>query len=98
MSEPSVHYGEWVGLPVMVNGADVGVLEEVNEWGIVLRTPYTAWWRTAELTPEMTEDVPEDETHYSIKEIRRVSPVFRPWQMVSEIRVLEPDEAEAQGF
>ena len=83
-------FAEWKGQPVMVSfpggniHRDYGVLEEVNEWGLVLRSNQRIVWRTeaGEFTGHDVRQVPE----------------FRPWQMISSVRMLEPEERKDRGF
>jgi hypothetical protein len=95
MSEPRMDFADWVGQPVMLNGQDVGLLDEVNDFGIVIRAVYPIWWRT----PESLEgDGLEGEIYYRETHVERVVSLFRPWHTISDIRVMESDEREAHGF
>jgi hypothetical protein len=86
-----VVFADWVGRPVEVRTVhgewpEYGVLEDVSDWGVVLRTRRTiAWGPTDEFgTSENQED-------------RQVAD-FRPWHMVVSVRVLEPEEAAYHGW
>jgi hypothetical protein len=83
-------FAEWEGHPVMVfyTGGnireDYGVLEEINEWGLVLRSYQRIVWGT-----------PQEES--GGQDMRQVSQ-FRLWRMISSVRVLEREEREARGL
>ena len=91
MTEGHVAFADWVGEAVMVfyPGGNIpeeyGVLEEVNDWGLVLtRSLWISW-------PEGGPGGPRD------RALRRVSE-FRPWHMVSGVRVLEQEERKHHGL
>jgi hypothetical protein len=92
MSERRVVFADWIGQAVVVlypggmMPADYGVLEEVNDWGLVLRSTRTISWSTEESEFGGQEDF-----------VRSVLE-FHPWHMVSRVRVLEPEEKEAHGL
>jgi hypothetical protein len=85
---------DWVGETVMVNmthgGAPVGVLEEVNDWGIVVRSDQDIWWQPIQ--------EPDEEGYVQTKQVVREVSEFYPWPMVVSVRVLELDEAAARGY
>jgi hypothetical protein len=93
-----VVFADWVDEAVMVfySGgsipADYGILEEVNDWGLVLRHLRRISWSSA---------APPDEATGRLgaggEDLRSVD-VFRPWHMISGVRVLEPEEREAHGL
>jgi hypothetical protein len=93
-----VAFADWVGETVVVffpGGAipaEYGVLEEVNDWGLVLRHPRRISWPSA--------DTPDETTGRGARggqDLRNVTE-FRPWHMISSVRVLEPEEREAHGL
>jgi hypothetical protein len=93
-----VAFADWVGEAVVVfypGGAipaDYGVLEEVNDWGLVLRHPRRISWPSAHPPDETTGRPAPGE-----QDLRHVAE-FRPWHMISGVRVLEPEEREGHGF
>jgi hypothetical protein len=94
MAEERVRFADWQGENVMVNlvngDAPVGVLEEVNDWGLVLRSEVGIWW-----TPD---EPPDDEGFIRSKQVFRTVSEFYPWTMVGSVRVLEPDESVERGL
>ena len=91
MTERRVLFADWVGQAVMVfypGGnipVDYGVLDEVNDWGLVLNHPLRISWPTGGL-----EDPSEQDVRYVSE--------FRPWHMVSGVRLLEPEEKRSLGL
>ncbi len=96
MSEQRVLFADWEGENVMVNlvngNAPAGLLEEINEYGIVVRTGEAIWWTL--------DDEPDEEgyTHARTKHVTRLVSAFFPWNVIYNVRVLEPDEAVERGF
>jgi hypothetical protein len=84
-------FAEWEGKAVQVyytggkTPADYGVLEEVNDWGLMLRLSSRRISWPGEVEGGSYED------HRDVSE-------FRPWHMVSRVRVLEPEEKEGHGL
>ncbi len=66
--------------------ADYGTLEEVTDWGVVLRSRRSISWAP----PGAVEGQAE-------RDVREVSE-FRPWSVISGIRLLEPEEKESHGL
>jgi hypothetical protein len=93
MSERS-RFVDWVGETVLVNmthgGTPVGILEEVTDWGIVLRSDQELWWEP--------DQEPDEEGYTQMKHVVREVSEFYPWPMVVSVRVLEQDEAEGRGY
>ena len=67
-----------------------GVLEEVNELGIVANSRQSIWWTT--------ETVPDEEGYTHTKHVDRQVQEFYTWATIASIRLMEPDEAEAYGL
>jgi hypothetical protein len=90
LSEGRVVFADWVGEAVIVlslggrSHADYGILEEVNDWGLVITYRRLITWAT-----ETGEWGGQDERHIS---------ELKPWHMISSVRVLEPEEKEARGL
>ncbi len=80
-------FAEWEGRPVMLNESDseVGLLEEVTNWGIILNGT------KAIRVPREHEKGALYDVHTAEQVERRVSE-FRPWHTISSIRLLEPEE------
>jgi hypothetical protein len=90
LSEGRVVFADWVGEAVIVlslggrSHADYGILEEVNDWGLVITYRRLITWAT-----EAGEWGGQDERNIS---------ELKPWHIISSVRVLEPEEKEAHGL
>jgi hypothetical protein len=93
MAERRVAFADWVGKAVAVESSSrhvvqtYGQLEEVNDWGLVLRHRTRVTWPSAE-SPEESHD------HQDWREVSE----FRPWHTVGGVRVLEPEEKEGHDL
>jgi hypothetical protein len=87
-------FAEWEGNPVILNesGSEVGLLEEVTDWGIVLDRP-----KGIRLSRKYEQGSRFDVITTGHQVERQVSE-FRPWHTISSIRLLEPEEREEHGF
>lgn len=88
-------FADWVGEVVRVHYGgqqypDYGHLEEVNEWGLVLRHNRNLSWPDREKTDEYGNEI---ETY----EQREVAELI-PWRVIAGVRVLEPEEKAAYGY
>jgi hypothetical protein len=85
-------FGNWVGEAVEVSSSGgrripgYGVLEEVNDWGLVLRHSRNIQWSST-----------GSSENYNQQDLRNVSE-FLPWHTISGVRVLEPEEKESHGL
>jgi hypothetical protein len=84
-------FADWEGEAARVfypggDAPDVGVLEEVNDWGLVLRRGRWLSWSKKEGSRVQKDS-----------EFRHVAE-FHPWHMVSGVRLLEPEEKEEYGL
>ncbi len=78
MTEGRAAFAEWVGHAVRVDG-ERARLEEVTEWGVVVRVERGITWGN-----------PETGEGYG-QAVRSVSE-FRPWAKIDSIRRAEPEE------
>jgi hypothetical protein len=91
MAEGRMDFADWVGEAVMVfypggaGPAEYGVLEEVNDWGLVLRRDRWIHW-----APRGPDERRESDF--------RTVYEFHPWHIVNSVRVLEPEEQEYHGL
>jgi hypothetical protein len=98
MTEQRALISNWEGEAVMIldpmGQTITGILDEVNDWGVMVTTMTDFWWFVE--PPQQGSE--EGETVFRRKDAQRVLPVFRPWHTISLIRVLTGDELEAHGF
>jgi len=96
MDEQSIPFAEWVGENVMVvlnNGnAQAGKLEEITEYGVVVRAMQGIWWTPAD------DPGPDEEGYVRSKHVNRLVSELYPWSSIFNVRILEPDEAVERGF
>jgi hypothetical protein len=92
MPDRRVLFADWVGEAVELSSSggkripEYGVLEEVNDWGLVLRHRRNIQWSSTGSSES-----------YDQQDLRNVSE-FLPWHTISGIRVLEPEERETHGL
>jgi hypothetical protein len=81
MSERQVNFAQWEGKYVKVTPSsiddfsDKGQIEEVTEWGLILRLQRRISWGEGRQDSRMVSE-------------------FRPWDSITAVRVLEPEERE----
>ncbi len=90
-------FAEWEGQPVMVDhlgmriepgheySSDHGILEEVNEWGLVFNHP--------RYIPAL-DAVGEERSAGGWRTVSE----FLPWHRIISVRPMEPEEREARGL
>jgi hypothetical protein len=92
MTDRRVPFADWVGEAVELSSSggkripEYGVLDEVNDWGLVLRHRRNIQWSST-----------GSSENYDQQDLRIV-PEFLPWHTISAIRVLEPEERESHGL
>jgi hypothetical protein len=92
MTDRRVPFADWVGEAVELSSSggkripEYGVLDEVNDWGLVLRHRRNIQWSST-----------GSSENYDQQDLRDV-PEFLPWHTISGVRVLEPEERESHGL